>query len=159
MRPAKTQISLGIHPVWLRVFTVRRKKAWVLSYPLNAQQKLIRLGGYPGWSKSLLGAHAILLVFVMRWLTLAYFFRNIETGHIAQELWECVRPIQYWGKNSIGRTVTVEIHVLWNDLSRDMTKPTKWMCAQRRLRSAWPSAQSDQSSLSAWRKLGSLATH
>ena len=33
------------------------------------------------------------------------------------------------------------------------------MCAQRRLRSAWPSAQSDQSSLSALRKLGSLATH
>ena len=33
------------------------------------------------------------------------------------------------------------------------------MCAQHRLRSAWASAQSDQSSLSAWRKLGSLATH
>ena len=33
------------------------------------------------------------------------------------------------------------------------------MCAQRRLRSAWASAQSDQSSLSAWRKLGSLTTH
>ena len=46
-----------------------------------------------------------------------------------------------------------------NYLSRDMTKPTKWVCAQQRLRSAWASAQSDQSSLSAWRKLGSLATH
>ena len=31
----------------------------------------------------------------------------------------------------------------------DMTKPTKWVCAQRRLRSAWASAQSDQSSLCA----------
>ena len=30
-------------------------------------------------------------------------------------------------------------------LSRDMTKPTKWLCAQRRLTSAWASAQSDQS--------------
>ena len=40
-------------------------------------------------------------------------------------------------------------------LSRLMTKPTMWLCAQRRLRSA----QSDQSSLSAWRKLGSLSTH
>ena len=29
--------------------------------------------------------------------------------------------------------------------SRNMTKPTKWLCAQRRLRSAWASAQSDQS--------------
>ena len=34
-------------------------------------------------------------------------------------------------------------------LSRDMTKPTKWECAQRRLRSALASAQSDLSSLSA----------
>ena len=28
-------------------------------------------------------------------------------------------------------------------MSRDMTKPTKWLCAQRRLRSAWASPQSD----------------
>ena len=44
-------------------------------------------------------------------------------------------------------------------MSRDMTKPTKWGCAHRRLGIAWASAQSDQSSLSAWRNLGSLATH
>ena len=30
-------------------------------------------------------------------------------------------------------------------LSRNMTKPTKWVCAQQRLSSAWASAQSDQS--------------
>ena len=30
------------------------------------------------------------------------------------------------------------------DMNHDMTKPTKWMCAQQRLRSAWASAQSDQ---------------
>ena len=47
---------------------------------------------------------------------------------------------------------TKEVH-----LSHDKTKPTKWVCAHRRLRSAWAFAQSDQSSLSAWRKLGSLA--
>ena len=46
-----------------------------------------------------------------------------------------------------------------NYLSRLMIKSTKWLYAQRRLRSAWVSAQSDQSSLSAWRKLGSLVTH
>ena len=38
-----------------------------------------------------------------------------------------------------------------------MTKPTKWLCAQRRLRSAWASAQSDQSLRCP--KLGSLSTH
>ena len=48
----------------------------------------------------------------------------------------------------------------YNHTNRHVTKPTKWLCAQRRLRSAWASAQSDQeSSLSAWRKLGSLSTH
>ena len=50
--------------------------------------------------------------------------------------------------------------VFWHaHLNRLVTKPTKWLCAQRRLRSVWVSTQSDQSSLSAWRKLGSLATH
>ena len=34
MHPAKTQISL------IRVFTVRMKEAWVLSYPLSAQWRL-----------------------------------------------------------------------------------------------------------------------
>ena len=29
-------------------------------------------------------------------------------------------------------------------MSRLVTKPTKWLCAQRRLRTAWASAQSDQ---------------
>ena len=57
----------------IRVFAVCMKKPWVLSYPLSAQQRLIRLGGCPGWSESSLGAHFVLLVlsccgsFVMFW--------------------------------------------------------------------------------------------
>ena len=39
----------------------------------------------------------------------------------------------------------MKLFVINNHLSRDMTKPTKWVCAQRGLRSAWTSAQSDQS--------------
>ena len=61
-----------------------------------------------------------------------------------------------------------------SDQRQHQIRPTKWLCIQWRLRSAWASAQSDQrqhqislgicpvwseSSLSAWRKLGSLATH
>ena len=38
VRPAKTQISLSIRPVW-SVFAVRMKKLWVLSYSLTAQRK------------------------------------------------------------------------------------------------------------------------
>ena len=39
------------------------------------------------------------------------------------------------------------LHVknIYQHLSHDITKPAKWLCAQRRLRSAWASAQSDQS--------------
>ena len=44
-------------------------------------------------------------------------------------------------------------------ISHVMTKPTKWVSTQQRLRSDWAHAQSDQSSLSTWRNLGSLATH
>ena len=33
------------------------------------------------------------------------------------------------------------------------------LCAQQRLRSAWVSTQSDQSSLYAWRSIVSIATH
>ena len=39
VRPAKTQISLGICPV-SSVFAVRMKKPWVLSYPMSAQRRL-----------------------------------------------------------------------------------------------------------------------
>ena len=45
-------------------------------------------------------------------------------------------------------------------ISRDMTKPTKWLCAQRRLRSAWASALSDRSLCCPHKeKYMSLATH
>ena len=58
----------SVRPAKIRVFAVRMKKAWVLSYPLSAQRRLIRLGVCPGWSKSSLGAHAFFVGFVMRWL-------------------------------------------------------------------------------------------
>ena len=45
------------------------------------------------------------------------------------------------------------------DMSQSMTKPTKWQVRELRLRSAWASAQSDQSSQSAWRKLVFLAIY
>ena len=40
--------------------------------------------------------------------------------------------------------------VMWLQyMNPDMTKPTKWVCTQQRLRSAWASTQSDQSLLCA----------
>ena len=43
------------------------------------------------------------------------------------------------------QTVLFDIAIFKTNLSRDMTKPTKWSCTQRRLRSAWASAQPDLS--------------
>ena len=59
VRPAKTQISL------IRVFAVRMKKAWVLSYPLSAQRRL-----WSDWADaqadlSLRWAHSHFVGFVM----------------------------------------------------------------------------------------------
>ena len=48
----------------------------------------------------------------------------------------------------------------WLHLGRLMTKPTQWLCAQRSLRSAWASAQSDQSSLCAqWEATNPISLH
>ena len=49
-------------PSLIRVFAVRMKKLWVLSYPIGEQRSLIRLGRCPGWSESSLGAQVIVLV-------------------------------------------------------------------------------------------------
>ena len=62
VHPAKTQISLGIRPVW-SVFVVRSVGSWGPKFFFMWTAKtLIRLGGCPGWCESLLGAHTILLV-------------------------------------------------------------------------------------------------
>ena len=96
VRSVKTQISLGIRPVWsesslsawrklgslaihwapslIRVFAVRMKKAWVLSYPLSAQRRL--------WSAdaqadpNLRWAHSHFVGFVMRWLKCHWTWKN-----------------------------------------------------------------------------------
>ena len=69
VRPAKTQISLGIHAGW-SVFAVHMKEAWVLSYPLSAQQRL-----WSDWAdQSLRWAHSHFVGFVMR--RLIFLHRN-----------------------------------------------------------------------------------
>ena len=57
--PSEDSDQPGHPPSLIRVFAIRMKEPWVLSCPLSAQRRLIRLGGCPGWSESSLGAHAI----------------------------------------------------------------------------------------------------
>ena len=52
-------------------------------------------------------------------------------------------------KSGCNFTHNLKARVIFEYLSNLMTKPTIWMCANRKLRSAWASAQSDQSSLCA----------
>ena len=54
VRPAKTQIRLGILPVWSESWLSawRQLGSLASSYPLNAQRRLIKVGGCPDWSVS-----------------------------------------------------------------------------------------------------------
>ena len=75
--PSEDSDQPGHPPSLIRVFADGMKKAWVLSYQLSAQWRLIRLGGCPGWSESSLGAQATLfVVFFMRRLIC---FRGLTT--------------------------------------------------------------------------------
>ena len=67
VRPAKTQISLGICPIW-SVFAVRMKKAWVLSYPLSALRRLCSDWADAQADVSLRWAQSHFVGFVMSWL-------------------------------------------------------------------------------------------
>ena len=76
----------------IRVFTVRMKKAWVLSYQLSTQWWLIRLGGCPGWSESLLGAHS----FCFFCHEVAHIFTILKTYFSILLL----GPVQYFAQTS-----------------------------------------------------------
>ena len=65
VRPAKTQISLGIRPVW-SVFAVRMKETWVLSYPLSAERRLCSDWADAQADLSLRWAHTHFVGFVTR---------------------------------------------------------------------------------------------
>ena len=54
--PSEDSDQPGHPPSLIRVLVVYIKKVWIPSYPLNAQRRLIRLGGSPGWSESSLDA-------------------------------------------------------------------------------------------------------
>ena len=131
VRPTKTQISLGIHPVW-SVFTVRMKKHWVLGYPLSTQGRMIRLGWCPGRFESKLGAFVILLV-------LSYSRSIIEPQHDKTNKMS-VRP----GKTQISLGIRPD----WSVFAVRMKKA--WvlsypLSAVPRLWSDWADAQADLS--------------
>ena len=88
--PSEDSVQPRHPPSLIRVFAVRIKKDWVLSYPLSAQRRLwsvwaslISLGGRPGWSESSLGAQMIL--FVSSWGGSYYLCQKLQQTYVNVE--------------------------------------------------------------------------
>ena len=64
--PSKDSDQPGHPPSLIRIFAVRSKKAWVLSYPLSAQRRLWSDWADPQADLSLRWAHSHFVGFVMR---------------------------------------------------------------------------------------------
>ena len=96
----------GHPPSLIRVFAVRMKENWVLSYPLVALRRR-----WSAWAD----AQADLS---RRWAHRSFSWFCHEASHFVAR------------QNSITSWIPEQ-------MSRDMTKPTNWLCDQRRLRSAW----------------------
>ena len=133
---AKTQISPDIRPVWSES-------------SLSAWRKLGALATHLADAKANLNlrwAHNQIVGFVMRRLKC----EPLKRGHTSRQPASTTTSSLFLKcQHLAGQNKTN------TKMSRDMTKPTMWLCAKRRLRPALASA----SSLSACRKLGSLATH
>ena len=105
--PAKTQISLGIRPVW-SVFAVRMKKAWVLSYPLSTQRRL-----WSDWADaqadlSLRWAHTHFVDFVMSWLILNGWNEQESMSSAGLEWPEMKLPVTKLKADSLSEFVLIQ---------------------------------------------------
>ena len=91
--PSQDSDQPGHPPSLIRVFVVRMKKAWVLSYPLNTQRRL-----WSDWADaqadlSLCWAHTHFVGFVMRWLILqvGWATLRVQTDRSEQTLQTLIR--------------------------------------------------------------------
>ena len=109
--PAKTQISLGIRPVW-SVFTVGMKKAWVLSYLLSAQQRL-----WSDWAD----AQADLS---LRWAHRSF----CRFCHVAAHIDITVVGLLWWPFASVKNNETFCPWTLWRQLGQVLPTSTKTSC-------------------------------
>ena len=83
--------------------------------------------------------------------------KTIPTGWLRIRVWRMA--LQRTKSTIISRDDSFDSIKMFYKWAASWQNQQSGMCAQRRLRSAWASSQSDQSSLSAWRKLGSLVNH
>ena len=85
--PSEDTDQPGHPPSLIRVFTVRMKKAWTLSYPLSAQRRLWSDSADALADLSLRWAHSHVIGFVTRRLILAFFaFIVVKTELIMRHM-------------------------------------------------------------------------
>ena len=151
VRPAKTQFSLGIRPVWSESSLCAWRKLGSLATHWAQAKTLIRLGGCPGWSVSSQGAHSFRwFCHVVAQITLLDLYQSSFESIWKRYMFSLLILRMFPKTSAASKTeshTSIVRYIVY--MSHDMTKPTKWVCAQRRLRSAWASAQSDQSLLCA----------
>ena len=92
----------------------------------------------------------------LRWLlthtTASTLIQIVTTCRVEKYRHNRIRHLVQNIKRKRNAKAIILLSLSWQNQQNDSS-------AQRRLKSAWASAQSDQSSLSAWSKLHSLATH
>ena len=94
--PSKHSDQPGHPPSQIRFFVVRRKKAWVLSYPLSAQRRL-----WSDWEDvqadlSLRWAHSHFVGFVIRWLKYCWDTNPVQTPEVDAQPTRHFTPWKYW---------------------------------------------------------------
>ena len=89
--PSEDSDQPGHPPSLIKVFAVRMKKAWVLSYPLSAQRRLWSDCTDAPADPSLRWAHSHFVGFDMSWLI--YFTTTVD-GRVHSD--ECMEKPQVW---------------------------------------------------------------
>ena len=95
--PTEGSDQPGHPPSLIRVFAVCMKKAWVLSYPLSGQRRLIRLGGCPGWL-SLCWAHMLFCWFCHEVAQISHLMRKGTAAFCSLKSFKCPSPATQKGQ-------------------------------------------------------------
>ena len=130
--PSEDSDQPGHPPSLITVFAVRMKKTWVLTYPLSAQRRLDQTGRKPR-------------LISLRWVHSFCWF-----CHVVAQIYHITELVTFLLDHINTNLMNQYVHCeqLENEPPDDKTQQND-LCAQRTLRSAWASAQSDQSSLCA----------
>ena len=147
--PAKTQISLDIRPI----SSESSLSAWRKAGSLDTHKTHSEDSDQPERMSRLIwvfdGCTCRCVSFVMRRLKCKYYWKH-TMREPQWSLYLCTKlRHNNHGMHKCNKCNAHKGNAQQKHLSHDTTKPTKWPCVQRRLRSAWAFAQSDQSSLCA----------